>query len=667
MWIDDLLNAIDIGESSDLEFKSARGGVPGSLWETYSAMANTDGGVIFLGVEDSPTHISGLNHPDKTRKALWDNLNNRGKVSINLLTDADVQVVSIEEKSILVLKVPRAERRQRPVFVGQNPLTGTYRRNYEGDYHCTPDEVGRMLADQAEEPADSRILEHFGLDDLDDTSLKQYRQRFASRTPDHPWLSEDTKGLLFKLGGWRRDRATGKEGLTIAGLLMFGKMETIQDPDGIPGFQLDYREKPADTSQVRWTDRLTLDGTWAGNIFQFYQRVIQKLSADLKIPFQLDQELYRKDDTIVHEAIREALVNALVHADYRGQGGVVIDKFPDRFEFANPGSLLISIRQLLHGGISECRNKSLQLMFQMIGGGEKAGSGIDKIRQGWASQHWRFPAIREQTQPDRVWLVLPMVSMLPERSLEKLRELFGIPFDGLNQEEVQALVTAELEGEVSNRRMKEICDRHPSDLTKILQGLVRRSFLSQVGQGRGTRYTLPGQENTIQLGFDVGGISLQAAQDSPQRDSPQSGDSSQSLLGDSLQSPDSLQSLPGNSLQSPDSLQNLGWDSSQSLDSLPAEELAALQEIAAPATSSLWLPSQRTQQIISDLCQGYFLTSAHLSQLMNRSASSLRSRFLSPMVAEGVLQLRYPDKPNRPDQAYRAVGELSARRESDHA
>lgn len=103
----------------------------------------------------------------------------------------------------------------------------------------------------------------------------------------------------------------------------------------------------------------------------------------IKIPFQLGPDLFRKDDTIVHEAIREALVNALIHADYRGQGGVVIDKYPDRFEFSNPGSLLISIEQLLRGGISECRNKSLQLMFQMIGGGEKAGSGIDKIRQGW--------------------------------------------------------------------------------------------------------------------------------------------------------------------------------------------------------------------------------------------------------------------------------------------
>ena len=105
------------------------------------------------------------------------------------------------------------------------------------------------------------------------------------------------------------------------------------------------------------------------------------------MPFLLDRALYRKDDTAVHEALREAVVNALVHADHRGQGGVVIKRYPDRIELSNPGSLLVSRVQLLQGGVSECRNKSLQLMFQLMGGGEKAGSGMDKIRAGWRAQH----------------------------------------------------------------------------------------------------------------------------------------------------------------------------------------------------------------------------------------------------------------------------------------
>jgi len=77
----------------------------------------------------------------------------------------------------------------------------------------------------------------------------------------------------------------------------------------------------------------------------------------------MQPDLFRKDDTIVHEAIREALVNALIHADFRGQGGVVIEKYRDRFEMSNPGTLLLSFDQLLRGGVSECRNKTIQTMF----------------------------------------------------------------------------------------------------------------------------------------------------------------------------------------------------------------------------------------------------------------------------------------------------------------
>lgn len=124
--------------------------------------------------------------------------------------------------------------------------------------------------------------------------------------------------MLSKLGGWRRDRKTGTEGVTVAGLLMFGRDETLRE--GVPGYHVDYRERLSDDPAERWSDRLTADGTWQPNLFQFYLRVVQRLVADLKLPFQLDADLFRKGETEVHEAIREALVNALIHADYNGQG-----------------------------------------------------------------------------------------------------------------------------------------------------------------------------------------------------------------------------------------------------------------------------------------------------------------------------------------------------------
>ena len=324
-------------------------------------------------------------------------------------------------------------------------------------------------------------MEHFGQPDFDPETVKQYRNRFASRAPDHPWLLLDDAPLLTKLSALRRDRATGLEGATVAGLLMFGRFEALRD--ALPGFHVDYRERLSDDPAVRWTDRVVPDGTWENNLFQFYLRVMQRLSGDLKMPFQLDRELYRKDDSAVHEALREAVVNALVHADHRGQGGVVIERYPDRIELSNPGSLLVSRVQLLQGGVSECRNKSLQLMFQLMGGGDKAGSGMDKIRAGWRAQHWRSPRLEESLQPDRVKLVLPMVSLIPDEVDQALRVRFGERFAKLDKTAVQAVVTAQVEGSVTNSRMQEITGEHSKDITGVLQSLVR--WLSLTGPAQG--------------------------------------------------------------------------------------------------------------------------------------------------------------------------------------
>jgi ATP-dependent DNA helicase RecG len=428
----------------------------------------------------------------------WNTVNNPSKVSRNLLLNSDVTVlpVAAERFKVICIEVPRASRRERPVYIGTDPFKGTYRRNHEGDYICRDDEVRRMFADQSEESADSLILEGFGLSDLDLDSIKQYRNRWASRA-DHVWLAEDDTGLLEKLGGWRRDRRTGEEGVTLAGLLMFGKAQSITAPEATPGFHVDYRERLSDDPNIRWSDRVTSDGTWEANIFQFYQRVMTKLTSDslLKVPFQRNADGYRKSTTPVHEALQEALVNALIHADYRGQGGIVVDRYADRFEFSNPGTLLVSYDQLVRGSISECRNKSLQKMFQMLGVGDKAGSGIDKIRTSWAAQHWRSPSLRETFRPDRVWLLLPLVSMLSDELLGKLRRQFGSSVDHLSRDEVQAVATAATEGEVSNRRLQEMLPLHRVDITKLLQGLVREGFLVSEGTGRGTIYQLAGSDD----------------------------------------------------------------------------------------------------------------------------------------------------------------------------
>ena len=623
-----LFDELSFYEGVDVEYKSAKGGLPADLWETYSAFANTEGGTIWLGLaqKGGRLDIHGLADPEKLVADFWNTVNNRNKVCRNLLTASDVSIETVPdpERRVIRIRVPRADRRQRPVFIGIDPFRGTFRRNYEGDYRCSEAEVRRMFADQSDEPADSRILTGFAWEDLHPDSLRQFRNRFASIRPGHAWLAEDDRGLLAKLGGWRRDRASGVEGVTLAGLLMFGREQAIRDPAAVPGFQLDYRERFSDDPAVRWTDRLTLDGSWEGNLFQFYQQVMLKLSSGpgIRRPFQMDAEGYRVADTRVGEALQEALVNALIHADYAGQGGIVIDRHVDRLVFSNPGTLLVSREQLLRGGVSECRNKSLQQMFQMLGAGDKAGSGIDKIRASWLAEHWRSPILREDHGPDRVVLDLPMVSTLPEEVLGALRERFGAQFDGLGSDEVQALVTAQMEGVVSNQRLQEMLTLHRVDITRMLQNMVRSGLLEQQGVGRGTRYTLAGTPPLSDGASPLSDGASPLRKDAPPADEPIS-----------------VAGKPGAGIE----------------ESTPDDIDPALWALAEPARRSKRGEPTEIRAMIVDLCADRYLTRQQLAQLLGRrSVAKLYENYLSPLLKTGLLELRFPDAPSHPEQAYRS-------------
>src|SRR5215475_11570990 len=107
---------------------------------------------------------------------------------------------------------------------------------------------------------DGRILGGFGLDDLDGTSIAEYQHRFAAIKPNHPWLGLDERALLDQLGCWRKDRETGQHGLTLAGLLMFGKHEAIIATGAAPNYHVDYRDYGECGAQGdRWTERLFPD------------------------------------------------------------------------------------------------------------------------------------------------------------------------------------------------------------------------------------------------------------------------------------------------------------------------------------------------------------------------------------------------------------------------
>ncbi len=481
-------------ETAEIEYKSAKGGFPKNFWETYSAFANTHGGTIVLGVKEKDGLFS-LNNLtdddiDKLQKDFWSGVHNKNTINACLLKNDDVEVGEIEGHKVILFHIPQAQRDQRPIHCTQDAFNGTFRRNYEGDYLCGNAEVRRMFADaDVTRPADGRILKNYSWDDIDMPSFEQYRRLFATAKPSHPWHTLSNDELMRKLGGYRKDRETGEEGFTLAGILMFGKYDSIKDQTCAPKFFPDYKEIPADTSSTRWIDRIYPDGSWEANLFQFYRRVLPKLQQVIPTPFRLEGN-QRQDETPAHESLREAFANLCVHADYSEESSLLVYRYPHRIVFSNPGVMLISKQQFYQGGESVCRNTSLQQMFMMIGSAEKAGSGVDKILKGWETLNWKRPYPIEKAQPNKVELVMPLESLLDESVLLELNKLFGIRLEQLDSNEKIAVSMALTERVINNERLRDTLSLHPADITHMLQHLCKEDFLVSSGHGRGTVYKL---------------------------------------------------------------------------------------------------------------------------------------------------------------------------------
>jgi ATP-dependent DNA helicase RecG len=628
----DNLDLANLTEAYDLECKAAqgrdgRGELPDDVWKSYSAMANADGGIILLGVQEKPRGIFralGLADVERVRRALWDNLHNRKQISINLLTESDVQPIMLGGKTVLRIQVPRATRQQRPVHLGSNPLGGTYLRRHEGDYPADDEAVRRLLAERVEDSRDERVLRGFGLDDLDLDTVSAYRNRFAAVKPAHVWTDLPLSEFMERIGVLGKNREEGYSGLRLAGLLMFGRAEVIRD--ALPHYMVDYQEQAEAKTEKRWIDRLVPDGSWSGNVYDFFRKVYHKLTADLKVPFQL-HEGQRIEDTPVHEALREALVNTLIHADFSGRVSVLVVKRPDMYGFRNPGRMRIPITLAIHGGNSDCRNRRLQTMFQLVGYGDHAGSGLPKIYKNWTGQHWRSPLLYEQVEPEQTLIELRMNSLVPEVAVAALTARLGTRFTAQTETARLALITAQVEGVVSHDRLKQISADHPADLTKMLGTLVRDGLLASEGSGRGMTYRLPGQRCEVLTLFDTSN----AGEDvQPQLDPK----------------PPDLDPKPPELDPKPPELEIFhDWAT------VPPELQAVLAELARPVAERKRALAPTVRQTIQHLCDGRFLGLRVLAHVLKRNPDDLRKRTLNPMVQDGTLQTAFSSS-NDPRQAY---------------
>lgn len=457
----DLNNIVRYHENNRIEAKKAAGGFPHSLWETYSAFANTIGGIILLGVEESSDkqlRITGVPNGNAYETIFWDTVTNPSKVSANILQPSDVQRHTIQEKEILVITVPRANRHQRPVYIGDSPFTGSYRRDGEGDYHCSPDEVRAMLRDRDDAPADLAVLDGRSPDDLCQETLRHFRLLMAMRQPEHPWNFLPDQPFLLAAGVLGRGQDSEIHP-TLAGLLLLGKRSAIREV--FPQLRLEYRE--TDTG----FQLATIRPGPPENLFSFYTMTARRLTA---VAALLEKDPRRRDNLAA--AMREAVLNAILHADYFSRGGLMIQRTDTRLQVSNGGLLRVSPDAAKEGGAADPRNMVLTRLFSLIKLGSGTGKGLKSIYTLWAQQGWTTPTLSEAFKAGVTSLSLP----LPPREFSA---------EELTRQQIAEYLTDHVSA--SPGELAETLGLSPQEVSQALSVLLQKNLIVK----KESRYSLP--------------------------------------------------------------------------------------------------------------------------------------------------------------------------------
>ena len=373
MDISDLLNQ---EENLHLEFKTSKGSLSDSLFETYSAFANTDGGDIYLGIsDDSPHKIIGVDNPRQQIANLIKAVNNKSKCSCNLISDNDIEIIKTPEGNIIRIHVKKAPLAEKPVYIN-GVLDQSFLRLGEADQKMSKNQILSFLEDRELTHFDGKInLLGLGIECLDQSSLKEFRFLLAKNRPNSPLLALDDEQLLERIGAIAYDGKKGK-GLTNGAIVFFGQYADIIRL--FPSFYLDYQRYV--NGKERWEERITSDDfSFSGNMFTFYLKVMESLKSRLPNAFRRNQDAINDDGSSIYDAVSEALINSLTNMSLLIDGGTLIQAYPDRISFRNSGDMLIDKEQALKGGVSIVRNTTIMTFFRVLNLAERSGFGIPTI------------------------------------------------------------------------------------------------------------------------------------------------------------------------------------------------------------------------------------------------------------------------------------------------
>lgn len=483
----------DLHENQWIEFKEASFELPKDVWESYSAMANTEGGEIVLGVKEDRDSgqftIEGVLDSDKLISEFWNTVRDPVRVNHDIMLLDGISPVSIDNKTVVIIRVPRAERDKKPISVYDRKSKKfiTWVRRGAGDYKASDEDLRQMSYDSIP-GADRKPLDRFSLFSFCDETITRYRSIFTNLKPEHPWNNDSKEDFLYHIGALSKG-ASGQLYPTQAGLLAFGYEYEITDY--LPQFLLDYREELSDDN--RWNDRVvSQSGDWSGNLIDFYYLVTNRLFHHFPSPFTTDRKgMAHGSNNPITESVNEVIVNALVHSYYGSSSSIRILLHRNQLSVLNPGSLLIDQDVAISGGFSETRNPTLMRIFSFIGASDRAGSGLSMIFKTWNDYFGSSPTIEEQHSPSRVNFTLPIFKN-KNIADEPLR-----PNSTLDTQSVLGLLSNSPSGLTSDE-LNKLTGTHLRTIQRVLKKLYDQKKVTRVKDGHYYRYLIQDQSASNQ-------------------------------------------------------------------------------------------------------------------------------------------------------------------------
>ena len=403
--MEDLTYYLNLKETVNIEMKESKYKVPDSFYETYSSFANTLGGTIYLGIrEGNPNTIVGVDNPLQIKTNILNALNSKDKANICLLRDSDIRIIELDNKKILEIRVPKASREVKPVYINHN-LSLSYTRISDGDYALDESEISTMLLEKRGISFDTvpNVL-NFDFDSIDIESLHKFRELFNEENTKNFYKGLDDYSFLKAIGAIKKNNDS-KEVLTYGGLMFFGNyMDIIQ---ACPMYFLDYQENI--TNNTRWDYRLTSDDlSFNANIFNFYIKLIDRLITNLPNPFRTNG-IYNFNGNDIKRAVIEGLANCLCNNDFTKNPGVVIKKTLANITYMNSSDVIVGVEQAISGGISKPRNVNIMNYFRLLNVCDKAGSGIPNIFNVFKENGLSTPTLEVLENPKRTILNLSFI------------------------------------------------------------------------------------------------------------------------------------------------------------------------------------------------------------------------------------------------------------------